>query len=172
MPKIIPELKETLINAARNRIINSQSHDLMIREVASDCNTAVGTVYNYFSSKENLLAAVMLEDWLNTYSKIITSVSDSESFSDGLRAFDSSMREFVDTYRPTWKSYSGGYGIIGEHHSELIKQLSSAVTLLAEKHGRSCSENELTVVSEILLAVSQRERDDLEKVIPIIENII
>ena len=75
MPKIIPELREALIHAAKERILTSDSHDITIREIASDCNTAVGTVYNYFSSKDELLAAVMLEDWLNVIGHVNAAVA-------------------------------------------------------------------------------------------------
>ena len=62
MPKLIPDLRKSFIDAARNRIMSAEDHDITIRQVASDCGTAVGTVYNYFPSKEYLMAAVMLDD--------------------------------------------------------------------------------------------------------------
>ena len=34
-----------------------------MREAARRCGVAVGTLYNYFPSKDALAAAVMLEDW-------------------------------------------------------------------------------------------------------------
>lgn len=34
-----------------------------IRSVAQECGIAVGTVYNYFKSKDMLIASLILEDW-------------------------------------------------------------------------------------------------------------
>ena len=64
MPKIIPELKSSLIQAARKSLLESEMHDISVREIARECGTAVGTVYNYFSSKEALIAEAMMSDWL------------------------------------------------------------------------------------------------------------
>ena len=172
MPKIIPELREALINAARSRILNNESHDLTIREVARDCETAVGTVYNYFSSKDELLAAVMLEDWFKVIGRIDSAVGESESFDEGVRGIDAALRGFVEMYRPTWKSYAGGYGVISEYHPRLIVQIESAVKRLAVRHSRAFTEDEITVVAEMLLVISQRTPAELEKALPIIRKII
>lgn len=172
MPKIIPELREALIHAAKERILTSDSHDITIREIASDCNTAVGTVYNYFSSKDELLAAVMLEDWLNVIGQVNAAAAVSASFDDGVRAIDASLRGFVETYRPIWRSYTGGYGIIGEHHARLVGQIEDAVKSLAIRHKRSFTADEITVVSEMLIIISQRTTAELERALPIIRKII
>ena len=63
MPKIIPEIQEQFLAAARQRIVYSEEHDLTIRQIARDCRTGVGTVYNYFPSKDALIAGVLSEDW-------------------------------------------------------------------------------------------------------------
>ena len=65
MPKIIPDLKSSLVQAARKSLLESESHDISIRKLARECGTAVGTVYNYFPSKEALIAEAMMSDWLD-----------------------------------------------------------------------------------------------------------
>ena len=64
MPKIIPELRTSLIQAARKSLLESELHDINVRKIARECGTAVGTVYNYFPSKEALIAESMMGDWL------------------------------------------------------------------------------------------------------------
>ena len=59
MPKIIPELRERFVAAARRQMLDGEDHDVTIRQVARDCRTAVGTVYNYFPSKEALLEELL-----------------------------------------------------------------------------------------------------------------
>lgn len=46
------------VRATRKTALSPQ-RDATIREVATDCHTAVGTVYNYFPSKEALLATAL-----------------------------------------------------------------------------------------------------------------
>lgn len=63
MPKHIENLREALIEEARRQVLGSGYAALTIRSVAKKCGVAVGTVYNYFASKEALTAEFMLEDW-------------------------------------------------------------------------------------------------------------
>ena len=63
MPKIIKNLERKLLEEARRQIEASGYSAVTIRSVAAACGVGVGTVYNYYASKDELLAAYMLEDW-------------------------------------------------------------------------------------------------------------
>ena len=59
MPKIIENLENRLISEAKKQIAEAGYNAVTIRSVAKACGVGVGTVYNYFESKEALLAAFM-----------------------------------------------------------------------------------------------------------------
>ena len=63
MPKIIPNIREQLLNEAKKQIAEQGYSKTTIRSVANACNLGVGTVYNYFESKDMLIASFMAEDW-------------------------------------------------------------------------------------------------------------
>ena len=63
MPKIIENPESRLIEEAKKQIEESGYGAMTIRSVAKACGVGVGTVYNYFSSKEELVATHLLEDW-------------------------------------------------------------------------------------------------------------
>lgn len=63
MPKIIENLRDQLLQEARRQISEQGYTGTTIRSVAGACGVGVGTVYNYFPSKEMLVAAFMMEDW-------------------------------------------------------------------------------------------------------------
>lgn len=63
MPKIIENLEDRLIQEARKQIAEFGYGATTIRSVAKGCGVGVGTVYNYFPSKEALVATFMLSDW-------------------------------------------------------------------------------------------------------------
>lgn len=63
MPKIIENLESRLIEEAKKQIAASGYGAMTIRSVAKACGVGVGTVYNYFSSKEELIAKHLLDDW-------------------------------------------------------------------------------------------------------------
>ncbi len=63
MPKVIHGLRERILEEAR-RLAEEQGYAGMnIREVARRCGIGVGTVYNYYPSKEYLTAEFILAEW-------------------------------------------------------------------------------------------------------------
>ena len=54
IPKILQNVREQLIDEARRQIAKSGYKKTTIRSVANGCGFGVGTVYNYFPSKEAL----------------------------------------------------------------------------------------------------------------------
>ena len=63
MPKIIENPEAKLLAEAKKQIEESGYGAMTIRSVAKACGVGIGTVYNYFDSKEALVAAHLLEDW-------------------------------------------------------------------------------------------------------------
>ena len=63
MPKIIENISEKLLAEARKQVMEQGYSAMTIRSVASACGISIGTVYNYFPSKDMLVASFMLTDW-------------------------------------------------------------------------------------------------------------
>ena len=70
MPKIIQNAREQLLATAQKQIAERGYAATTIRSVAGECGLAVGTVYNYFKSKDLLIASFMAADWQNCIQKI------------------------------------------------------------------------------------------------------
>ena len=63
MPKIIENVREQLLEEAKKQIAEYGYAKTTVRSVAEACGLGVGTVYNYFPSKDMLIASFMAEDW-------------------------------------------------------------------------------------------------------------
>ena len=70
MPKIITNVREQLLTEAKRQIVETGYASTTIRSVASACNLGVGTVYNYFKSKDMLIASFMVDDWQECLAKM------------------------------------------------------------------------------------------------------
>ena len=65
MPKIIENLREQLLSEAKKQVKERGYAATTVRSVAGACGVGVGTVYNYFKSKEMLIATFVYDDWRN-----------------------------------------------------------------------------------------------------------
>lgn len=74
MPKIIENLREQLLAETKKQIEERGYANTTIRSVARACGVGVGTVYNYFESKEMLVASFVFESW-KTYLDAMAALS-------------------------------------------------------------------------------------------------
>ena len=130
MPKLIANLRENILKRAKAELLQSGYDSLTIRKVAQDCGIAVGTVYNYFSSKDMLAAAVMLEDWLRALDRIHAGCVAAKSVPDALAVLYESVSDFSGVYRNVWEGYSfsdAEKGAFSERHRMLVRQLTECL---------------------------------------------
>ena len=55
MPKLYEDLRETIVQEAKVLIVSNGYGKLNMREVAKASGIAVGTIYNYFPTKDSLM---------------------------------------------------------------------------------------------------------------------
>lgn len=98
MPKKIAELREKMIAYARQALLQEGTSALTVRSTASACGVAVGTVYNYFPSKEGLIEAVILADWEVMLAGLRKQLKPIEDALEGLRIICDELQTFATTY--------------------------------------------------------------------------
>lgn len=76
MPKIIASVREQLLRAARRQVETNGYAKMTVRSVAAECGIAVGTVYNYFPSKDMMVASFIVEDWYPAFNALLTRDGD------------------------------------------------------------------------------------------------
>lgn len=127
MPKIIENLQERLILEARKQIAQSGYSSLTIRSVAAGCGVGVGTVYNYFKSKDELLAAYMLEDWKICIHAIQKAGDSAQTPEPVVRSVYEQLLLFAEKNRSVFQDPAAAAGFTGSfnrYHGLLRSQLA------------------------------------------------
>ena len=136
MPKIIENVHDRAIAAARNVLLEEGYGAMTIRRVAAALEIAPATIYNYFPSKENLAACVMLEDWQRRMQSFET--GESVSAARTVRDLFDTVQSFSRTYASSWMQYGAddqSASMRRQYRPALVRQLAGYIlrTLPAER---------------------------------------
>ncbi len=127
MPKIIENLEPRLLAEARHQVERDGFSAMTIRSVAAACGVGVGTVYNYFSSKEAMVAAFMLPDW----QRCIAVIREAGETADGpdpvLRCIYGQLGAFSHRHEAVFRDETAAASFAGSfsrYHALLRSQLA------------------------------------------------
>ena len=128
MPKIIENLEARLLSEAKRQVAETGYSAMTIRSVAKECGVGVGTVYNYFPSKDALLATYMLEDW----KQCITAIQAVSTYSDHpaplVRCICDQIQNYTKLHSAVFQDEAAAAGFAGSHskyHAMLRSQLAN-----------------------------------------------
>lgn len=130
MPKIIENLESRLIEEAIKQINANGYGAVTIRSVANACGVGVGTVYNYFSSKDDLLAAYLLQDWNVSMDTVKTVGAQSSSPMTMFECMYNQIQYFSRRYSNIFQdpeAVTGFSSSYTRHHKILRSQLADPV---------------------------------------------
>ena len=155
MPKLIKNAKETILREAKNLVLTEGISNLNMRAIAERSGVAAGTLYNYFPSKEHLIASIMLEDWHIILDGAREKLRSAKSAIEGCEIIFSAIQSFANQYRSTWQSalsrteYSG---LRTKYHKMLIDQLCDLILPLGERFGFLFDSTVALFLAEVLLS--------------------
>ena len=168
MPKIIENLREKLVFEARRQVQERGYTALTIRSVATACGVGVGTVYNYFASKDALVAAFMLEDWQQSLAIIRSVAEESQAAGPVFACIHRQLLEFTTLHQAVFAdeaavaSFSGSPG---PYHSLLRRQLAAPL-------GKFCRDDfTAEFIAEALLTWTVAGRG-IEEIEPLLQKLL
>ena len=139
MPKVIENIRETILMTAKDTLLSEGYDRLSLRGVSRQCHIAVGTIYNYFPSKLALIAAIMLEDWTGQMQKIQRACASAENAEAGIKSIFLNLREFALLYQDVWNMSMQSKEVRDEmlngrsRHQTLIEQIVGVIRILLER---------------------------------------
>lgn len=164
MPKIIENLPKRLQEEARRQIAESGFAAMTIRSVAKGCGVGVGTVYNYYPSKEALVAGFMLDDWKRCICAIEFSAATAEDLEPVLQVIRDQITQFLDKYDLIFGDPAASLSYTGSssrYHAMLRTQLAAPI----RKFCRDDFTADFIAEAMLTWTVDGKEFDELKRVL-------
>ena len=163
MPKNLNNVREDILLVTRQLLKDTGYSSLSIRQIAAKCGVASGTVYNYYSSKNEIIAEILNNEWNLMLRRIDQSTKASikliaklEIMFNELSYFMNNVHGFwIETY-PIEKNTNINVCAIKEKKQLLVNQLSEKIYSFIAPNQTVTDEarNICNTISVILIAYS------------------
>ena len=164
MPKIIENLESKLIEEAHKQVAQSGYGALTVRSVAKACGVGVGTVYNYFQSKDDLLASYLLSDWQNCIAAIDNASKQSDSPAPVIRCIFDQLLSYAKRHQAIFRDEAAVANFAGSfspYHGLLRGQLAAPI----RKYCSSDFMAEFIAESLLTWAMSAKSFDEIYEIL-------
>ena len=102
LARVIDDPKGLILETAQKILCKEGYAKLSMRNIAKEAGLAVGTIYNYYSDKKDLIVDMMEEYW-KKYFKILKEIEVSEEdFYLKLRKIFHYLQDFIANFREIW----------------------------------------------------------------------
>lgn len=128
MPKIIENPEARLVEEAKKQIAAAGYSAMTIRSVAKACGVSIGTVYNYFPSKDALVATCMLSDWNGCIAAIRDAGACSDVPGPVVRCICGQLQTYAQRHGAVFRDPSAAASFAGSfsrYHALLRGQLAA-----------------------------------------------
>ena len=157
MPKIIENIREKLLEEAKRQISESGYSAMTIRSVATACGVGTGTVYNYFPSKDMLVASFMLEDWMLCMQMIREGMAGAEDAKTALLCMYEELLKYKEKYTNLFEDENAEASYIAsssKRHHLLCEQLAEPLKIWTCRQDRVDAAFLAEFIAENMLTLS------------------
>lgn len=165
MPKIINGLRESIIAETKRQMLTKGYSNVTVRSVVEGCGISVGTLYNYFSSKEELTAAFLLEDWAKCTGEMREFCQNEPRAHEALRSVYQSIASYSTRYGSIFGDEGAKKNASGQFYSRhklLRGQIAEIIEPTCRANAKSYSPFLAEFIAESLISWSVEGREFAE----------
>lgn len=131
MPKIIENIKETILEKGKEMLLEGSYSSFNIRNLAKRCGLGLGTIYNHFENKEVLVYHIFLSDWENTIELADEMKEENLPIREKLNRIYISLETFASNYMRVFWEMSGGSqsGCPSNRYDELHNKIEDIISV-------------------------------------------
>ena len=164
MPKIIENLESKLIAEACRQIEEVGYGAVTIRSIAKACGVGGGTVYNYFPSKDDLLASYLLTDWVDCITAIKAVGTYSDTHLPVLHCSYDQVAAYIQRHHTIFRDTSAAVRFVAtfnRHHQMLRTELGAPLRKFCEDDFTA----EFVAVNLLIWVVAKKEFDEIYRLL-------
>lgn len=102
MSRIIENPHQLILDTARKILFDKGYSELSMRNVAKECGIAIGTIYNYFPTKRDLVVDMMSVYWREYFIVLEKLIKDDSSFFPKLQNIFKELEACIKTFKEVW----------------------------------------------------------------------
>lgn len=159
MPKIIEGVRDLILEKAEEMMKESDYKSFSARNLANACGIAVGTIYNYFPSMDELLMTIITENWRKTFEETDRRCEEAASIADAFCELCSGIRSFSSRYYTFWNSSMiGGFALSsGTGWMESLNRfVCKRVDNILGSRGYSYNKSLTPAIAEVIIALGSK----------------
>lgn len=118
MPKIQLNVKNRVLESTKKMIADTGNTDFTMRDIAKDCGIALGTIYNYYPSKAELIIDIVADLWDKCFAEM--RLIDQADFFSAMKEFYGILQKYLQGFT---ESLMSGLGALNSNGKELSSSM-------------------------------------------------
>ncbi len=174
MPKILVNIRRRLLDEAKAQLQKNGYGGTTMRSVAAACDVSVGTLYNYFTTKDMLIAQFMLDDWQEALERMKVSASQTSDASEILKCIHKELMNYSQQHRTLFDDPSAAkafHAVLNDKHQLLVAQIADIIKPYCEAAEYEDADYASKFIAEIVLSHGVA-REDYAKLSPILNRLL
>lgn len=102
MSKIIENPKQLILSRAKEILYNEGYKKLSMRTLSKKCDIALGTIYNYYPTKKELIVEMMTDYWKENFYVLEDIVTSNDTLYIKLNEIFNKLSIFIKTFKEIW----------------------------------------------------------------------